>query len=189
MFAVLLTTLSLATAWGQGAPYTFDDEIPWRSQVGPVIRVMEELGYKAENTFLNDDQALVFTAEDELVYAYFDDEDLLLNITLYILTSAITADNTADVQFSATEAGYEEVKKGLREAYGKPTLDVAEFEVPYARGDGREIEAIKKGKATFITGWENAGSSGGVFLFLDGDADVAISWEAPGWDAYLAASE
>jgi hypothetical protein len=189
MFAVLLTTLFLAAAWGQGEPYTFDEEMPWGSQVGPVIRVMEGLGYKTETTFLNDDQALVFTAEGELAYAYFDDDDRLLNVTLYILTSAITADNTTDVQFSATEAGYEEVKKGLLEAYGQPTLDVAEFEAPYARGDGREIEAIKNDKATFITGWENPGSTGGVFLFLDQDADIAISWEAPGWDAHLEASE
>ncbi len=93
------------------------------------------------------------------------------------------------MQFAATEAGYEEVRKGLLNAYRQPTLDVAEFEAPYARGDRRVIEAIKKGKATFITVWENPGSTGGVFLFLDQDADIAISWEAPGWDAYREASE
>ncbi len=80
-------------------------------------------------------------------------------------------------------------ERGLIETYGPPTYDIAEFEEPYACGDGREVEAIKAGKATFITGWENTNSDGGMFLFLDRDADVAISWEAPGWNAYLEASE
>jgi len=188
IFAALLTALVLSAAWGQN-PYVFDEEVPWRSEVGPVIRVMEGLGYTSENTFLNEDKALVFTAEDELAYFYFNDDDELLNVTLYILTSVITAENTADVQFAATEAGYDEVKRGLTETYGPPTYDIAEFTAPYARGDGREVEAIKAGKATFITGWENTDSDGGMFLFLDRDADVAISWEAPGWNAYLEASE
>lgn len=89
------------------------------------------------------------------------------------------------MQFAATEAEYEEVKRGLTETYGPPTYDIAEFGAPYALGDGREVEAIKAGKATFITGWENKAGEGGMFLFLDQDADVAIFWEAPGWSTTL----
>lgn len=190
IFTALLTAVVLSAAWAQN-PYVFDEELPWRSKVGPVVRIMEGMGYTSENTFLNEDKALalVFTAEDELAYAYFNDQDELLSVTLYILTSAITAESTAEVQFAAINAAYAEAKQGLTEVYGPPTFDTAEFRASYELGDGREVEALKEGRATFFVGWENTNSEGGVFLFIDRDADLAISWEAPGWETYLEASE
>lgn len=182
---VLWALLASATVWGQPAPYVFDEEIPWFSQVGPVIRVMEGLGYTAENTFLDADNALVFSAEDELVYFYFNGDDELLSVALYVLTSDITAESPPEVQFSATVAAYEEMKGALSGLYGEPSYDVVTFEAPYAQGDGREIEAVRAEKATYSAGWQNQGQEGGVFLYLDRDADVAVSWEAPEWSAYL----
>lgn len=181
---VLWAVLVSASVWGQ-EPYVFDEEIPWFSEVGPAVRIMEGLGYTAETTFLDEDNALVFSAEGELVYFYFNGEDRLLCVTLYILTSSLTAGSPSEVQFSATEAAFEEMKGALRELYGAPSYDIAEFEAPYARGDGRELEALRAEKATYSAGWQNSGQEGGVFLYLDRDADLAVSWEAPEWSTYL----
>lgn len=41
-FILLLSCLP--AVWAQGDPYTFDEELPWLSEVGPAIRVLSALG-------------------------------------------------------------------------------------------------------------------------------------------------
>lgn len=106
-------------------------------------------------------------------------------MNLYLLTSTITADSPPKVQFSVTEAAYGEIEQGLTEVYGAPSYSVVEFRDPYSYGDGLEIEAIWEGLATLSSGWQNPSGEGGVFLYIDRDADIAVSWDAPGWGVYL----
>jgi hypothetical protein len=186
---IALLLFCLPAAWAQGEPYTFAEELPWLSEVGPAIRVLSALGYAQDNTFLDEENALVFSAEDELVYLYFNGDNRLLSVNLYLLTSAITADSPPVVQFSATEAAYGEIEQGLTEVYGAPSYSVVEFRDPYRYGDGLEIEAVREGLATLSSGWQNPSGEGGVFLSVDRDADIAVAWEAPGWSAYLEALE
>lgn len=72
LLAIALLLSCLPAAWIQGESYTFDEALPWLSKVGPAIRVLSTLGYAQDNTFPDEENALVFSTQDELIYLYFN---------------------------------------------------------------------------------------------------------------------
>jgi len=58
-----------------------------------------------------------------------------------------------NLTWSASKKKYNSVKKKTTAKYGKPSFSVFGFDTPYTEGDGREFDAIRKGKCMYLSGW------------------------------------
>jgi hypothetical protein len=83
---------------------------------------------------------------------------------------------------------YDRVRSWLTRQYGKTTHQMETYDAPYAKGDGRALEALREGKSFIGTAWREGpdtgpldASSPGVILRAGKDLAVRLSYEGPGW--------
>jgi hypothetical protein len=90
------------------------------------------------------------------------------------------------VRFAATERPtrtYATAVEHLTQLYG-PTEPVELFKRPYARGDGREDEALLANKAMMIAAWGDERQPGQAAAVLQaGSQGVILQYESHGWKA------
>ena len=85
---------------------------------------------------------------------------------------------------------YDWIDRLLVRQYGRTPHRVESFMAPYASGDGRELEALRAGKATIAAAWKE-GEDGtplraadpGVILRATSDLAVRLSYESAAWGA------
>ena len=83
---------------------------------------------------------------------------------------------------------YEAARAELVKQYGAPTETEEHFQAPYRKGDGKEIEAFRAGKAHLRTYWvRNAGGTGSartayVAVQVTRELTVAVDYEGAGWE-------
>jgi hypothetical protein len=88
---------------------------------------------------------------------------------------------------------YERMRIVLLREYGQTRHQLASYQAPYARGDGREVEALQGGKLALATAWKDGPDTGdlkaddpGIILRVTRDLKVYLSFEGPGWTAEAA---
>lgn len=90
------------------------------------------------------------------------------------------------VRFSAADRptrAYAAAVEGLTAQYG-PTEPVELFKRPFARGDGREDEALLANKAMMIAAWGDERQPGQAAAVLQaGSQGVILQYESHGWKA------
>jgi hypothetical protein len=90
------------------------------------------------------------------------------------------------IRFAANETPmrtYATVVESLTRLYG-PTEPVELFKRPYARGDGREDEAVRSGKGMLIAAWGDERQPGQAAVVLHaGQPGVALEFESHAWKA------
>ena len=77
---------------------------------------------------------------------------------------------------------FDEVTHEHETRYGAPRAVAEKYRFPYEKGDGREDDALRDGKATIRWGWSSR-SGDQLSVEMDRTAAVVISYEAPEWAA------
>jgi hypothetical protein len=78
---------------------------------------------------------------------------------------------------------YMAMKSMLTRKYGDPTFSHELFEEPYYEGDGYEEQAIRVGKATFVTEWQHPRLFRLVVGVTPAGESVGVTYESPLWQA------
>ncbi|MEP6692934.1 MAG: hypothetical protein ABJD07_17385, partial [Gemmatimonadaceae bacterium] len=78
---------------------------------------------------------------------------------------------------------YDRLRKALTRAEGPSTYTLENEEAPFAKGDGRMLEAIAAGHGFLSCAWKVGpkDTDMGLVLITQKDASVKLSYEGPGW--------
>lgn len=80
---------------------------------------------------------------------------------------------------------YDRMRRSLIRTYGD-AKGVEIFTPPYARDDGRTLEAIREGKAIIATAWKlQARDDMGTLLQVRQELTIRASYEGPNWAAEI----
>ena len=116
--------------------------IPWGTNMMQAEAIFQERGI---NPFVNDNLILVeaeYEKEHSLIMLVFNRAKRLHSAHVIYPSCPNTA-----------MSKYEHYRAVLFRRYGMSDTAVVHFEEPFARGDGREIEAIQTDNALFFTEW------------------------------------
>jgi hypothetical protein len=85
---------------------------------------------------------------------------------------------------------YDDVRRWVARQYGATRHQTEIYQPPYARGDGRTIEALQAGKVFIGSAWKDGpdtgpleGSDPGIIVRATKELRVTVSFEGPGWTA------
>ena len=146
--------------------------IPWGASKAQVLDAAGAANLRVVGTFGNDVEleGEVFGAE----------------ATVNALISRTAGLLKVHVRFAAGDRpgqAYAKVVDALTALYG-PTEPVELFKRPYARGDGREDEALLANKAMMIAAWGDERQPGQAAAVLQaGSQGVILQYESHGWKA------
>lgn len=78
---------------------------------------------------------------------------------------------------------YRTARTELIKQYGAPKETVEYYKPPYQKGDSRELEALKAGKAEMYTYWllDQGGRESMVSVRLTDELTVLVDYEGPSW--------
>jgi hypothetical protein len=78
---------------------------------------------------------------------------------------------------------YRSARTELVKQYGAPKETVEYFKAPYQKGDSKELEALRAGKAAMYTYWllEQGGRESVVSVRLTDELTVVVDYEGPSW--------
>lgn len=146
--------------------------IPWGASRTQVLEAAAASGLRVVATYGNDvELAGEPFGEAATVQAMLSPTDGLVKI---------------QIRFAANETPmrtYATVVQSLTRLYG-PTEPVELFKRPYARGDGREDEAVRSGKGMLIAAWGDERQPGQAAVVLHaGQPGVALEFESHAWKA------
>ena len=156
--------------------------LPWGVTRAETKQSLVDEGFTFEK--LDDDGDLMFSGiiptlgERAVVVAYFAPDDKLVKVDV----------NIAPPDRRVLEV-YRSVKESLTELYGQPTREVERFSYPYANvaGDvGREITAIRDGKAMIACLWGGHPPQDGLALDVTDQLLARVSYESARWSEELA---
>jgi hypothetical protein len=156
--------------------------LPWGTTRAETKASLVDQGFTFEK--LDNDGDLMFLGiiptlgERAVVVAYFAPDDKLVKVDV----------NIAPPDRRVLEV-YRSVKESLTELYGEPTREVERFSYPYVNvaGDvGREITAIRDGKAIIACLWGGHPPQDGLALDVTDQLLDRISYESAQWAAELA---
>ena len=116
--------------------------IPWGTGITQVEAIFAE---RSIPSFVNENQ-LIAEAEYERETALFI---LVFNRNIRLHSAHVIYSSNPETAMPK----YEYYRAVLFRRYGMSDTAVAYFEEPYAKGDGREIEAIRTENAFFFTEW------------------------------------
>ena len=179
-YALALLVAVAGTAAAQ-PPIQFAD-LPWGATRAETKQSLVASGFAFEK--LDGDGDLLFTGiiprlgERALVVAFFAPDDELVKVEVNI---APPDHRVLDV--------YRAVKESLIELYGEPTREVERFSYPYdtvTGAAGREITAIRDGKAVIAALWGGHPPEDGLALDVTSKLLDRISYESAQWSAELA---
>ena len=146
--------------------------IPWGASRTQVLEAAAASGLRVVATYGNDvELAGEPFGEAATVQAMLSPTDGLVKI---------------QIRFAANETPmrtYATVVQSLTRLYG-PTEPVELFKRPYARGDGREDEAVRSGKGMLIAAWGDERQPGQAAVVLHAaQPGVALEFESHAWKA------
>jgi hypothetical protein len=176
---VLLLAAAVSASAQQSIQFA---NLPWGATRAETKRSLVDSGFVFEK--LDNDGDLMFSGtipnlgERAVVVAYFAPDDNLVKVDV----------NIAPPDHRVLEV-YRSVKESLTELYGEPTRQVERFSYPYANvaGDvGREITAIRDGKAIIASLWGGHPPQDGLALDVTDQLLDRISYESAQWSAELA---
>lgn len=105
---------------------------------------------------------------DKMVF-YFVDGKFSNSITLF-------RGENSEAPFSI----YKRLKQKITDKYRKPDTDIEYYKSPYEKNDGYAAQAVKLGKATFMSQWEfskGAEADGVITLVIMQDLAVGLRYE------------
>jgi len=118
-------------------------DIPWGTSIERVEAMLGERGLDC----YREDKCLI-------TYARYEGEEA----TILLLFNRINRFYSGNVVYSSSDSTtipkYQNYRIVLFRRYGMPDTAIEYFAEPYAKGDGREIEAINTENAFYFTEWE-----------------------------------
>lgn len=148
--------------------------IPWEIRPDSVTSLIEPRGYNFNR--VDEDGDLWFDGillqTPTRIYAFMAEEKL---VKMRVFMS------TPDEEAVST---YQNVRAELVKQYGQPKQTVEQYSAPYKKGDSKELEAIRSGKATVETHWLPTGPArmSHVAVSITDELVVVIDYEGPSWE-------
>ena len=147
--------------------------VPWGISADSVTALIEPRGYNLNRTDKDGDlwfDGILFRAPSR-VFAFMA-EDKLVKFRVFIGTEDADALTV-----------YRSARAELIKQYGTPKETVEEYGAPYRKGDNRELEAVKKGKATFHTYWNVGEGARASYISVQVTSElaVAVDYDGPAW--------
>ena len=172
MKKVVLAAFAFSLAVNVHAAFVFSD-IPWNAPGEVVARKLKDAGFKQIRKDKQGDYAFRgnLLGHDAAGMAMFA-QGRLVRVIVMLTTPEETVHET-----------YDQVREVLLNKYGKPVQTVASFVEPFYQGDGYESEAIRSGKAMFLTHWSDEGQQ--LTVNINSGLTVGVSYESPGWAAEM----
>jgi hypothetical protein len=178
VFALLAVSFVVsAPPVGAQSEYASFGNIPFGSTSAEVQKAMGDKGYEYEGPgrFGDDTFTGKIGAYTSDIHGYYDDAAKLEKWTVNLETP------DEDVL-----AEFESVVKDFTARFGLPIKATRAETDPFSIGDGKVAEAVKAKKATFFAFWNQKGDKENVVdIEITEDATVLISYEGPGWSAYV----
>ena len=148
--------------------------VPWEIPADSVTALIEPRGYNFNRIDEDGDMwfdGMLFRSPTR-IYAFMGD-DKLVKFRVFISTPDENA-----------VAAYHEARAELVKQFGPPKATVEEYEAPYRKGDNRELEAIRSGKATIETYWLPGPSArmSHVSVSVTDELVVVVDYEGPTWE-------
>jgi len=167
LFLIIFTIVSVfCFAQNKKAlPHFWD--IPWGISMDRAEAIFNERGFESfreENSLIT--QA-VYERELAIIMLIFNRSDRFYSASVIYPAS----ENTAIPK-------YENFRAVLFRRYGMPDTAVEYFVSPFAKGDGREIEAISTDNAFYFTQW-NFGDENLASVTILRNFNVCLSFESP----------
>ena len=147
--------------------------IPWGISGDSVTSLVERRGYNLNRT--DDDGDMWFDGvlyhSPTRVYAFMAEEKLV-KFRQHI--------GSPDEDVMTV---YRTARTELVRQYGAPKETVDYFKPPYKKGDSRELEALRSGKAEMYTYWllNHGGRESVVSVRLTNELTVVVDYEGPSW--------
>jgi hypothetical protein len=169
---LVLAALSLFITLNARAAFVFSD-IPWNAPGEVVVKKLKEAGFKQIKKDKKGDYTFQgnLTGHDAAGMAMFA-QGRLVRVIVMMTTPEETVHET-----------YSQVREVLVNKYGKPVQTVAQFVEPFHQGDGYESEAIRSGKAIFLTQWSDDGQQ--LTVNITSGLMIGVSYDSPEWPAEL----
>jgi hypothetical protein len=148
--------------------------IAWGISIDSVKALIEPRGYNFNR--VDEDADLwfdgVLNRVPTRIFAFMADQKL---VKLRMLI--ITPDSAALPTYQTTRA--ELVKQ-----FGSPKETIEEYESPFKKGDRKELDAVRSGKATIRTYWLPPASArvSHVAVEVTDKAVVTVDYEGPAWE-------
>ena len=156
--------------------YTFAG-VPWLVHADSALARLAERGYP-EVVAARDRDKFVCRGKmfehEVLVTGHLDDQQRLVRWVV-LIGSRGEAYDWPDMRHVFDEVVHENEAR-----YGSPRTVVEKYRFPYERGDAREDEALRDGKATIRWAWASA-SGDRLSVEMDRTAAVVLTYEAPEW--------
>jgi hypothetical protein len=147
--------------------------VPWGIRPDSVTSLIEPRGYNYNRTDEDGDMwfdGTLFQTPTRL-YAFIG-ADQLVKFRMVILTEDPDALPV-----------YENVRTELTKRFGAPKETIERFQAPYKKGDNREMEAIRAGKATVETYWlAPSGRMSHVAVSVTNELVVVVDYDGPAWE-------
>ena len=172
MKKMLLAGFALSLAVNAHAGFVFSD-IPWNAPGEVVVRKLKDAGFKQIKKDKQGDYAFRgnLLGHDAAGMAMFA-QGRLVRVIVILTTPE-----------EAVHETYNQVREVLLNKYGKPVQTVASFVEPFHQDDGYESEAIRSGKAIFLTQWSDDGQQ--LTVNITSGLMVGVSYESPDWAGEL----
>jgi hypothetical protein len=156
--------------------YTFAG-VPWLVPADSALAQMVERGYREVPAARDRDKFVCrgkLFEHEVLVTGHLDDQRRLVRWVV-VIGSRGEAYDWPDMRHVFDEVVHENETR-----YGSPRTVVEKYRFPYERGDSREDEALRDGKATIRWAWESR-SGDRLSVEMDRTAAVVLTYEAPEW--------
>ena len=118
-------------------------DIPWGTSIEKAEAIFQERGFETLREGSSVMTLAKYEGEEAIIVLMFNRVN-----RFYCGNVIYTSSNTTTIP------KYENFRKVLFRRYGMPDIAVEYFTSPYAKGDGREIEAIGSENAFYFTEWE-----------------------------------
>ena len=168
----VIAALSLLITLNARAAFVFSD-IPWNAPAESVVKKLKEAGFKQVKKDKQGDYAFRgnLLGHDAAGMAMFAQGRLVRVIVMLTTPEEMVRES------------YGQVREVLVSKYGKPARTLASFVEPFHQGDGYESEAIRSGKAIFLTQWSDDGQQ--LMVNITSGLMVGVAYESPDWAAEL----
>jgi hypothetical protein len=169
---IAIVALSLLITLNARAAFVFSD-IPWNAPAESVAKKLKDAGFKQIKKDKQGDYSFRgdLLGHDAAGMAMFA-QGRLVRVIVMLTTPEETIRET-----------YSQVREVLLNKYGKPVRTLASFVEPFHQGDGYESEAIRSGKAIFLTQWSDDGQQ--LLVNITSGLMIGVAYESPDWAAEL----
>jgi hypothetical protein len=147
--------------------------IPWGISGDSVTSLIERRGYNFNRTDNDGDMWFdgVLYHSPTRLYAFMAEEQL---VKFRVHIGSPDADVTTV---------YENARAELIRQYGRPRETIETYRAPYTKGDGKQLEAARAGKANIATYWvlNDRARESVVAVRLTEELTVVVDYEGPTW--------